>query len=290
MLDEFVRPYQNVVCDVGRIDGLAFVNGRSVLFVGEAEGRRHFMDRSLNIYSDKISKYGVRCNEQSGGAVVRRLQRMYDRIYVDEVQDLAAWDLDILELLFESLIDVELVGDYRQSTYRTNDAAKYRQYAGQNIIRRFREWEAAGVVTLEGMNHSYRCSQGICDFADRIFVDANSTESRNTIDTGHNGVFVVSPGLVAEYYSRFSPVVLRYDRRHACDGYPARNMKATKGLTFDRVLIYPHGPLRRLIATGNFTQLNDPATLYVAATRARYSVAFVYEGQCEVDGVREYSL
>ena len=46
-------------------------------------------------------------------------------------------------------------------------------------------------------------------------------------------------------------------------------------MTFDRTLIYPHGPLTKFLKTGNIADAGDEIpTLYVAVTRARQSVAF----------------
>jgi superfamily I DNA/RNA helicase len=44
------------------------------------------------------------CNEKSGGAVIHRLENIYNYIYIDEVQDLSGYDLDLIELLFRSKI------------------------------------------------------------------------------------------------------------------------------------------------------------------------------------------
>jgi DNA helicase-2/ATP-dependent DNA helicase PcrA len=46
-------------------------------------------------------------------------------------------------------------------------------------------------------------------------------------------------------------------------------------MTFDRTLIYPHGPLTKYLKTGNIADAADEiSTLYVAVTRARQSLAF----------------
>jgi len=78
--------------------------------------------------------------------------------------------------------------------------------------------------------------------------------------------------------------VLRYSAATKCDPHVAMNFGESKGLTFDRVLIYPHGPARKWLASGDIGYVaKSTAKMYVAATRARYSVAFVYDGKvCNV--------
>lgn len=57
---------------------------------------------------------------------------------------------------------------------------------------------------------------------------------------------------------------------------PAINFGDAKGLTFERVLIYPTKPMREWIKDHSSELVpKSRAKLYVAITRAKYSVAFV---------------
>jgi DNA helicase II / ATP-dependent DNA helicase PcrA len=58
-------------------------------------------------------------------------------------------------------------------------------------------------------------------------------------------------------------------------GLPAMNIGVSKGSTFDRVLIFPTKPMLKYIKSKDLAALPAPERLYVAVTRARYSVAFV---------------
>jgi hypothetical protein len=53
------------------------------------------------------------------------------------------------------------------------------------------------------------------------------------------------------------------------------NIGNSKGRTFDRVMIFPTLPMKKYLETKNLDVAGDIAKLYVAVTRARYSVAFV---------------
>jgi DNA helicase-2/ATP-dependent DNA helicase PcrA len=66
------------------------------------------------------------------------------------------------------------------------------------------------------------------------------------------------------------------------------NFGESKGLTFERVLIYPHGPARSWLALDVISHVEKSATkMYVAITRAKYSVAFVFDGKtCGVPAAR----
>jgi len=53
------------------------------------------------------------------------------------------------------------------------------------------------------------------------------------------------------------------------------NIGVAKGSTFDRVLLFPTNPILRYLEDRDETKLKAPERLYVAVTRARFSVAFV---------------
>ncbi|MFE7461027.1 UvrD-helicase domain-containing protein [Streptomyces sp. NPDC057554] len=205
--------------------------------------------------------------------VIDRLSRMYDQIYIDEIQDMAGYDLELLDLLMKSPIAVTVVGDPRQATFVTNNATKNKQFKGSGIV----EWlgKRADLCLVENRVESYRCNQEICDFADGLQPDLARTVSKNTEITGHDGIFAIRKSAVLEYAEKYAPTVLRWDKRADTCGLESMNMGTSKGSTFDRVLIFPTAPMVKYYKTRDCTQAGDKAKLYVAVTRAKYSAAFV---------------
>jgi DNA helicase-2/ATP-dependent DNA helicase PcrA len=289
LLHEMARPYQRALLD-RRIDGLYWVEGRSAPYVPRAKIIPFFLSTGAQIYSDKIARFIVECNSETAGAVVARLEDRFHTIFIDEIQDMAGYDLDLLELILRSKIDLVMVGDHRQATYSTNNAAKNRAYAGANIIAKFREWEKAGLVTLSHARETHRCHQLIADLADSFYPAEPKTISKNEVLTGHDGAFLVSAQSVRAYMEKYRPQVLRLDRRTQCDGYAAMNFGESKGMTFARVLIFPHGKGRQWLASGRYAHVKDSAAkMYVGVTRARHSVAFVFDDPSPVPGLVRYS-
>ena len=209
LLQHLVRPYQRAAYP-GRVRGLAFVNGISARGIRESDIRRHYFRRPGDMYIDKVSKFACKLIRDTGGKPVERLAQIVDRIYVDEAQDLAGYDLELIENLLDSEVEVVLVGDHRQATFKTNQSAKNRRYGRQRIIDKFAAWEDGGRATIEIHNHSHRCVQEICDAADHLFPNVEGTISRNHARTGHDGVFLVRQRDVGAYVERFSPQALRY--------------------------------------------------------------------------------
>ena len=288
LLRYFVRPYQNYLYDP-RVIGIHFIDGQSARYVRESNVRRHFFSNPGYLFVDKVSKFAVRLIEESGGLPLHRFEQIFDALFIDEGQDLAGYDLELVEMLFKSSVHIRLVSDYRQATYSTNSATKNKKYSGSNIVLKFEEWERAELCKIEYQNYSHRCVQSICDFADQFHPAAPNTESKNTRITGHDGVFAIRKERVPIYMQTHNPQPLRYSR--ATRGVPGNpiNYGDAKGMTFKRTLIYPHGPLKRFLRSGNIEDAGkEIAKIYVAITRARQSVAFVVDEEPLMQGLTLY--
>jgi len=273
LMSQCVKPYQRAKTDEPLfIKGLNF-KGRRPRYTKKSD-IRYFIDGNNDLYRDGVSDLVIEINQATQGAVIGRLQKIYDHIFIDEVQDLVGYDLDVLDLLFESDISMLLVGDPRQCTLETNLGPRNKKYRGAGLADWFAERET--VCNLEPRDKSYRCNQKICDFADAIFPRLPPTSSVGVGSTDHDGVFEVPWEDVEEYVAKYAPdAILRHSRRADTKGLPAMNIGVAKGRTFDRVLIFPTKPMLRYLRDRDEKKLKAPERLYVAVTRARYSVSFV---------------
>lgn len=283
LLQELARPYRNFMHNY-RIDGLYWVEGRSAQGIPATQISRHYFADKRRIYSDKISKFIYECNRLSNGAIMKRLSNRFDHIFVDEVQDLAGYDLEVVELMLKAGIRVTLVGDHRQSILTTNNNYKNEAFKGINIVKKFHLWEGEQLLTISRDTKSHRCHQHIANLADSLFPNEPPTTSLNSIVTGHDGVFLVPTSKLDQYLTTFRPQILRYDRRTQCSDFSQpMNFGEAKGLTFDRVLIYPHGPCGKWLRSGDPNKITGSSTkMYVGITRARFSVAFVFDGKTKI--------
>lgn len=288
LLRELARPYRRAIHG-RRIESIQWEEGRSVPYIPESKIAAHYFAADRYIYSDKIAKFVCECDRRTSGAVMRRLAMRFDHIYVDEIQDLAGYDLEIVELILKAGVKLTLVGDHRQATFRTNQAKKNQAFSGINIIKGFRAWEKAGLAHLTYEQQTHRCHQHIADLGDSFFPSEPPTPSLNTVVTGHDGVFIVATGKVEAYVAAYAPQVLRFDRRTSCANLPAMNFGESKGLTFDRVLVFPHALAKKWLLTGKIAHIeNSLARVYVGATRARHSLAFVHDGAAAIPGAQVY--
>jgi DNA helicase-2/ATP-dependent DNA helicase PcrA len=272
LLSHGIRPYQrSMLGRAGIVGGLNFPGKRNRYT--PATDLRYFVDSHGDVYRDGAADLVDRIDGASGGLTTDRLERIFDHIYIDEVQDLVGWDLEVLERLFSSNIGITVVGDPRQHTYGTNVGTKNKKYRGAGLV----DWldERAETCEQEHRNESHRCQQEICDFASDIFPEFEPLTSGHTIETDHDGVHMISPMEVQAYYEEHRPQVLRWNKRIDTFGLPALNIGVSKGSTYDRVLIVPTKPIRKYLQDRDHTALKSREMLYVAVTRARHSVAFV---------------
>lgn len=274
LLRHMVRPYQRSLYPKS-VKRLYFHKGISAPYSKQENIVGHYFAEAGCIYVDKVSKFACQLIDKTKGKPIHRLEDIFEHLYIDEVQDLAGWDLELIEILMKSRIGVTLVGDHRQATFSTNSSHKNKAYAGAKIIKKFEEWKKAKLCDLEFHTISHRCVQPICDFADRLHPEMPKTTSLNSVVTGHDGIFAVTEQDIGAYMKAFDPQTLRYDRKTKnVPGTPI-NYGASKGLTFERTLIFPNGPLSKFLLTGDPKDAGSISKIYVAITRARQSAAIV---------------
>ncbi len=290
-----VKPFQGGLFDF-HLRGMQLVSSRSglrgrnwadqPLFWGEGDFVRHYFDSGNHVYSDKLAKLVIRCNDTSNGNVIDRISRVFRHIFVDEVQDLAGYDLDILGALFKSSARVVLVGDPRQVTYLTHHEAKYGKYANGKLVQFLKEKLPNKIlyeVDDETLSTSHRNSAAICEFSSKLYPNMNPSVActcegcRCRVVDGA-GIFIVRPKDYGRYIETYRPVQLRDKVTSAGidSQFPVTNFGASKGLGFDRVVILPTQDMLKWVR--NVDQKLAPSTrakFYVALTRARYSVALV---------------
>ena len=276
LLGHWVRPYLPMVFPGRRLKGLNF-DGDPGQY---AKGEQRFLDDEDRAYRRHLAHLAVLTNEASGSAVLDRLCRLYDEIYIDEVQDLNGYDLEVLELLLNSRVRMHLVGDVRQALMATNEKdPKNKQYKGIKIKEWFDLQEARGLLTIDQAATTWRSNQVIADFADSIF-DAGwgfeRTTSMNKEVTGHDGLLAVRTQDAASYFAAFRPLCLRHSVTSARDlDLPFTTFGKSKGLDRGRVLVAPTKAMVDFLSRGKKLEPNAACSLYVAVTRARFSVAFV---------------
>jgi DNA helicase-2/ATP-dependent DNA helicase PcrA len=284
LLRHWVRPFLPLLYQGRRLGGLNFdglpaMTKRGIII---ATGPDRYLDEQSRAYKRFLSKLALDVADAAEGAVTTRLQRMYDEIYVDEVQDVTGYDLDVLERLLQTTSTIRLVGDLRQSVFDTNPQdPRHKKYRGLKMRDWFAEQETAGRLKVEHSSTTWRSIQSVATFSDTLFDPALGfppSRSAQTKQSDHGGVFAIAPEHVASYIERYQPACLRHASTTVIPGDVfGTNFGVSKGLTHERVLVFTTGPMRTFLTKKTLLADRSACGLYVGVTRAIYSVAFVME-------------
>lgn len=277
LLRHFAQPFLRFKFPNERVGGFDF-EGRPGMY---AKGKSRFMADGNRIYGCELGRLAFELMSATP-ALLHRLECIYDEILVDEVQDLASYDWEILQVLLNSKIQMRLVGDVRQAVLSTNPRGqKNKQFGYAASLEWFRERETEGCLSITHATITYRCRKEIADLSDSIF-DASwgfpDTTSENNDETEHDGVYLVRTEHVHEYLTRYDPQCLRNSISTAKHlDLPFQNFKGVKGATFARVLIAPTKNIEDFIKKGARLESTAAAAFYVAVTRAKQSLAIIID-------------
>lgn len=220
-------------------------------------------------------------------------------MFIDELQDYAGWDLEIIRLLFESQLQVMCVGDYKQATYRTNNAQKNSQYRDDKIRDYFVMLERKHLCSVSYANTTRRFNQEICDFINTIYTDEDTMISpeptmEQESQPDNTGVYLVDLKYLNEYCDHYHPVILRYDKnvkisfQHECNVF---NYGGAKGATYERTVIIPVGTTIPFIKEQKHISSDQTRSkFYVACTRAKHSVVIAMDKPKENDVFKAVKL
>lgn len=293
LLQHLIKPYQNYVTDDAyEIKGLTMPNDETkdhnkqqkYRSIRKTDWKQYYFTKNQRILSEKISELAYDCNKKSDGKPIQRLCNIFENIYIDEVQDLAGYDLDLIKLFFLSKSNVVIAGDPRQTIYLTNHNGNknisYRDGKILDYLSAQKGLRGKYQVDINTLNSSRRCCPEICDYASVITPVFKQTTSLTNYHNVDCGVYLVMEKNKTDFLCKYNnSVQLRHSilTKKIDSNYAVMNFGDSKGLTFDSVLIYPTQPMLKWIEDHN-KNLEDTSRnkFYVAVTRARYLVGIVW--------------
>jgi superfamily I DNA/RNA helicase len=286
LLRDGVKPYQDHKTEILSVRSINFQrDAKPPRYAKETEFHPYYVDSANNVYKDRVSALACKLDDLSGGKVVARIAECFDLILIDEMQDLAGWDLTLLERLLMSRARVVAVCDPRQSVYVTNYSAKNSGLRRAKVIKWVYSQQKAQRLRITEQTESFRCNQAICDYADALYPDMPQTTSRTSQPLDPAAVHLVHTGDLDQYRAQTGAQELRWRHDSRFASPEGRNFGEVKGMAFDRVLILPTAPITGYVETGADLKPEARAKLYVAVTRARHSVGIVTTSRTTKSGL-----
>lgn len=284
LLNDCFRPYQCVLAkSLHKLKiGFMYIEGGQSAPRTKENSFSHYFTKDWKIYSDKISKFIVKTSEKNPELIFNRLSKIYKHIYIDEVQDLSGYDFDIITNILNLVNNVLLVGDPRQCTYSTNNLSKYKSYNNGNIKDFYlKYWRNLCDLDEKTLQYSHRNEKIICDLSSLLYQSFSPTEPCICCieNDEHLGVFIIPESKKENYLKNYSPTQLRLTVATKVNpNFTCMNMGIAKGLTLDRVLLYPTKDMLKWLIDSNH-KLADAtrAKFYVGLTRPKLSLGIVIE-------------
>lgn len=254
------------------LKGITF-NQTADMYIGESKRAYYFNDQN-QAYSNRLAK--LLKNPGTFGNLKARLTKYYEYLCVDEIQDFAANDFNLLISLFETNIAVLCVGDFYQHTFDTGRDLSTKSTLYKDYSKYQEHFLKAGLsVDLTTLNNSWRCPPSVCDFVSNtlgiaIKSNKNSDATVENVDTISDFVNLYNSDQVIKLFWEQS-----YNK-----GCYANNWGACKGMDeYNDVCIILTKQASEAYVEGNLKNLK-PTTLsklYVACTRANGNLYFVTE-------------
>ena len=226
----------------------------------------YFMGPGRRLYSNRMA----RLIEARGAHadVMRRLEKYYDVLCVDEVQDMAGHDFTLLIALCAAEVDIHLVGDFYQHTYDTSRDGATNKTLHVDYEAYKRRFGKAGLdVDTRTLAVSRRCAPEICGFiSDNLKIPIESSAE------SVGSVIKVSAQTDADELFARSDVVKLFVKEHYRYGCHSQNWGASKGEdSYGDVCVVLHDEASRAQAAGKLASLSAQTVnkLYVACSRAR---------------------
>ncbi|EPL16052.1 AAA family ATPase [Pseudomonas sp. CF161] len=234
----------------------------------------HYRHRSGKLYYNRLAKLLEQTNAHPD--VIARLERFYDNMFVDEVQDFAGNDFNLLIALSKANVEMLLVGDFYQHTFDTSRDGNINCSLHDDIVKYEKRFQAAGfTVDKTSLGKSWRCGTTVCDFIRaNLNIDIHAQADR------HTEIINVETQAVADQLHADPNIVKLFYQTHHQYGCHSKNWGASKGLDhYNDVCIVMGTTHWNHYQNGKLHEVKPQTKnkLYVACSRARGNLYLVHE-------------
>lgn len=226
------------------------------------------------IYSSRLAKLLI--NKSITPEISERLMRYFDAIYIDEIQDFAASDFNLLKEISKHSHDLYFVGDFYQHTYDTSSDGSININLHKDLTRFETEYRRMGFqINKTALNKSYRCSPTICKFISenlKIVIESNRTDE-TIID-------IITTQKEADNIFQNNNIIKLFYREHSKFPCYGKNWAESKGEdSHEDVVVVLNKTTEELFTAKKLEQLNPETRnkFYVACSRARRNLYFMSE-------------
>ncbi|MHC8376419.1 DEAD/DEAH box helicase [Pseudomonas sp. MDT1-16] len=231
-----------------------------------------FRDGSRRLYHNRLAKF-----LQLKGcipAIQARIERFYDCVYVDEVQDFAGHDFNLLLDISKAKAKMTFVGDFYQHTFDTSRDGSVNSTLHDDMAKYEKRFRDAGVaVDKATLGRSWRCATSVCNFISAKLQIAMGSHVERASE-----IVTVLEQAQANALHADPSVVKLFLQEHGKYGCYSQNWGASKGMDdFQDVCVVLGLEAWKRYQGGKLHEAKPQTRnkLYVACSRARGNLFFV---------------
>jgi len=233
-----------------------------------------YLDRNNRLYHNRVAK--ILEQERLLGQLNQRIAKYFDTVYVDEVQDFAGHDFNLLKSIVGYSGNTYFVGDYYQHTYDTSRDGNVNANLHKSFFGFVKNMENAGVeIDVITLAKSYRCPPNVCSFIENNL----GISIKSHRDDCFTIQYLSSKQEIENVFNDASIVKLFY-QKHYQYGVYSQNWGSSKGIDHYRsVCVVLNDTTLKHYRGATLIMLNPKtkSKFYVACSRAREHLYFVSE-------------
>ncbi len=223
------------------------------------------------LYKNRIAKLVVQ--KRTIEKINLRLEKYYDYLFIDEIQDFCGHDFNLLGELSKSKLNITLVGDFYQHTFDTSTDGNLNKALYDNFDNYLKSIKLKGYkIEDDLLIKSRRCSMTICDFVrESIRVNIYAYDNRES------QIILVSDEDEAETIFCNDNIVKLFLQEHHKYNCFSENWGSSKGLEYENICVVINDDTLKLYNKKTLAELNPKTKnkFYVACTRTKNNLYFV---------------
>lgn len=236
--------------------------------------KTYFVDRNNRLYGNRIVKL---LELQNVFPVINsRLSKYFDNLFIDEIQDFAGHDFNLLKSIASADIDMIFVGDFYQHTFDTSRDGNVNKNLHLDFDCYVNSFARMGFTIDEvSLQNSYRCSPSVCYFIRNglgIEIFSNRTDDSQ--------IFILDNQEQADIIFQNGSIVKLFYREHIKYDCHSNNWGESKGENkYNDVCVVLNKTTAEHFKANNLSDLSPQTKnkLYVACSRANDNLYFVEE-------------
>ncbi|MES2006323.1 MAG: AAA family ATPase [Bacteroidota bacterium] len=233
-----------------------------------------YVTSSRYLYNNRLAK--LLEQKEVLAEVNERLQKYHDELFIDEIQDFAGHDFNLLKSMAKAHLPILFVGDFYQHTFDTSSDGNLNTSLHNDYKKYCKEFTAMGItVDTTTLQYSYRCSENTCTFIrEHLKIDIRSNRTDPT------SVVKVNNQADADRIFNDPEIVKLFYKEHYSYPCYSENWGSSKGQDHYEsvcVVLYKGGQEKFEAHTLNELPPSSLNKLYVACSRARGDLYFVPE-------------